>query len=312
VALPQFSAEECKQVEPLHFQEQILNADVQIALNEAGLGAGFAEAAAVDLSPETARELADLIRDTTKEMANLDVPEFYQEAHDAFVVFSDVMAAGLADYADAVEAGAEPDAELDALIKDLAAAAPETVGPITELRAACNLPAATVDTKADRELAGLADIAAREQAAAEVPPVARRANEALVTFLSELANAEREFADRVDAGEDPVEVSADLVQEATPIALAADKLIRELLERCSISVGVKSIDAGATSHFSAQECGAIFDWYRETAERLTDVNAALEKLLLILPQIGIALPGYYGAVDLDDRVADGDGDTDDA
>jgi hypothetical protein len=88
-----------------------------------------------------------------------------------------------------------------------------------------------------------------------------------------------------------------VITEVTPSGAAADALIRGLLEACGIAVGVAETDA--TPPLSDQECAEVFAWYEAAEERFTDYNAALREHNVNLLQVGIALPGNLGSVDLD-------------
>jgi hypothetical protein len=292
------STEECTAIDAFHKEGQRRFADLQVALNEAGLGAGFTDPSTVDLEAAITRQVADQTRATLRQYADIDVPEIVQEFNNALVAFFTAFAAGLEKYADAVDAGADPDAALNALLAALAPlVAPDShFGDLVRLLDACGL--SFPDTGTARNLAALTDDTAQAQATATVPGVAREANNALLAFLDAFTAALLQYADRVDAGAAPLEVTNAIEPELQPFGIAVNELIQGLLERCGLSIGVDEADDGIPP-LSKEECAEVFAWYEASAARFADLNTAVQELAFQLAEAyGIVLPGGLGSPNL--------------
>jgi hypothetical protein len=294
----ELSAEQCQEIFAVHNVDQERSAPVGAALNEAGLGADFfAGAAPVALEPATARELADTIQEESRSFRSAERPAFFRQATIAYLQFEAAFAAGLGRYARRVEQGADPAEALAALFEDprLQAAAGRFNDVWLPLVERCGVIA---DAATARRLADLTRQAGEAQRSAVVPSIAQEANAALVAFLDALERALGDYAAAVDGGQSRVEALAAVIPSAAPAGMAADDLIRGLLERCRIDVGLSTVTT-AGMPLAERECTDALDWYRTTAATLTDYNRALREVNVDLLQVGIALPGNLGAVDLD-------------
>jgi hypothetical protein len=279
--------------------------DFVLAAYEAGV-AGPARAldpAAFDLAPATARELADLLDAALAELATVETAGGVQELHDAYVAQYAHLAADFRDYADAVEGGADPDQAMTALFTDPEAArlATEYSTLLDGIQVACDT-GAEADVAGARNLAALTKVAAEAQAAAGIPAAAQETNEAVLSFLDIFARLVNDFADRVASGAETDAAFGAILPELIASAIPANELLRDLLERCGIPVGVTQPGDGVPP-LAEEECDEIFAWYQATAARFADLNAALRESIRLW-EFGLELPGGDGAVDLDGEEAD--------
>ncbi len=296
-APPPLTDEQCQTIFKLHNLDQELLAPIGAATNEAGLGADLTDASNVNLGPATARELAGLLGDGIRAQRASETPAFVLPVEDAAIRFDAALAAALRGYARRVGAGADPAQALTDLFADarvLAAGERYNVIwlPIVER---CGL---FPDATRARQLVTLTRTAAEAHATVEIPLVAQSANTALLTFLNAFAEAVRQYADAVGAGHTRVDAASVVTTVVAPVGAAADDVIRELLERCRINVGLNSVTSMAPP-LSEAECGDVFSWYRSATTGFAAYNRALREANINLLQTGIAFPGNLGAVDLD-------------
>jgi hypothetical protein len=297
-ATPQHTARECADWKDYNTRQFAILDDFVVAGIEARQLIATGGAPTTDkLTPEAAREIADIIDATIEEYSGLDVPTVAQDQQDAGLAAITAIAAGLRQYADTVEEGADR----DQAISDAIYANPDVAEPanrqgdiIDQFQAAC-YPGAAEDAATYRGYAQLAEQAIQAQSAAKTPRVAREANDALVAALEAYDAAFREYADRIEAGEDREALTAELGAGLLPASIAGTDAIRDLVERCGIPIGITEPDDGQPP-LSNGQCKQVFRWYEETAQRLTDLNALDFPFL----EAGLTLPGGQGSVDLDE------------
>jgi hypothetical protein len=297
-ATPHYTAQECADWREYNNRQFETTDDFLVAAIELRqLYSSTGEPPSADtVSPEAAREWADTLDASIREYTSIDVPAVAQDQHDAGLAARTAISDALRDFADAVEGGADRNqAIVQFLYNNPAVAEPGTRQRtiIDQFQASC-YQGAGEDAETFHEYARLTENAIEAQSSARTPRVAREVNDAFVEALEAYDSAFLEYADRIEAGEDREMLTAELGAKILEPSIAATEAMRDLLERCGIAIGITEPDDGQPP-LSNGQCKQVFRWYKETADRMTDLVAADFPFL----ESGLVLPGSLGSIDLD-------------